>query len=519
MAMLSFCSLDDLSRVSGLASFQECVCLDLEQCKGKLKPFKKSDRILIVGAGPGGVHMASRLKQMGYNKTTLLERSDRVGGKSLTLYLSTKHPGECTQQKGPAGEVDVSGCVAHDMGTCFLHNGYHTIRDLVQEYGLTTVVAPEGRAMFSHFAKDSLSSQSMQEFVTSSIMDGVRKGKIKVPWYAVSEKLKVLGALITAVKQYNAIHESLFGKVEFSMPPRLNASVLQKINKTFAEFLEDNNLHALSGFLMFAHAAQGYGYVTSIPALYGLWWISPELLNGYVQMSFRQQLEKIYNPSMKNGIGRMCQSIRGCWIQSLVSWLVGGDANAVKRTTTMLPEGYEKIWTTMAEKDGLDIRFGVDIMEIDRQLDKEDAGVLVTYTQDGQKKTEEYDFLIYSGPHAHAKKFVKDVANQEQRIFSSLKSFVLATTLYTSDPVKDYTDKEHKSPIMYSADKMADSSQDGSWYADRYDDLIFADLWNPGLQTRVEIPNGRGDMREILAHCHALLLSTVHEAATCFERG
>lgn len=32
---------------------------------------------------------------------------------------------------------------------------------------------------------------------------------------------------------------------------------------------------------------------------------------------------------------------------------------------------------------------------------------------------------------------------------------------------------------------MADSSQDGSWYADRYDDLIFADLWNPGLQTRV----------------------------------
>ena len=41
-------------------------------------------------------------------------------------------------------------------------------------------------------------------------------------------------------------------------------------------FLEKNNLHALSGFLMFAHAAQGYGYVTSIPAFYGLWWISPE---------------------------------------------------------------------------------------------------------------------------------------------------------------------------------------------------------------------------------------------------
>lgn len=66
-----------------------------------------------------------------------------------------------------------------------------------------------------------------------------------------------------------------------------------RINMTFAKFLEENDMHALSGFLMFAHAAQGYGYVTSIPALYGLWWISPELLNGYIQMSFREQLEKL----------------------------------------------------------------------------------------------------------------------------------------------------------------------------------------------------------------------------------
>ena len=229
--------------------------------------------------GPAGVHMASRLKQLGYTKTTILERSDRVGGKSLTLYLN--ETGECTQQKDPTGKVDTASCVAHDMGTCFLHNGYHTIRDLMDEYGLTTVVAPEGRAMFSHYAKDFLSSQSMQEFVTSSIMDGVRKGKIKVPWFAFSEKLKVLGALITAVKQYNKLHASLLGEVEFSMPSRPTQSVLKQLNKTFKEFLEDNNLHALSGFLMFAHAAQGYGYVTSIPALYGLWWISPELLNGF----------------------------------------------------------------------------------------------------------------------------------------------------------------------------------------------------------------------------------------------
>jgi len=452
----------------------------------KMKPFKPTDRIGIVGAGPAGVHMASRLKQMGYLKTTLFERSDRVGGKSLTLYLNES--GECVQQKDPkSGQVDTSSCVAHDMGTCFLHNGYHIIRDLVAEYNLTSVIAPEGRAMFSHFAADSLSSQSMQEFVTSSIMDGVKKKVIKVPWYAFTEKLKVLGALLTAVKKYNELHESLFGKVEFSMPPRPSASVLEKINMTFAKFLEENDMHALSGFLMFAHAAQGYGYVTSIPALYGLWWISPELLNGYVQMSFREQLETVYNPSMKGHMGRLCQSMQGCWVWGLVSWLVGGDAKPVRRTTTMLPEGYEKIWTTMVEKDGLDVRYGVDILEkgIDRQLHNHSAPILIKYKQHGKLVTEEFDFLIYSAPHAHAQKYVKDVVSNEQRIFSQLKSFVLATTLYTSPPVKDYTDEKHQLPIMYSADKMADSSQDGSWYADRYDDYIFGHVWNPQMQVRV----------------------------------
>lgn len=469
------------SLLLGLAAQSVAVRFDVD-ASTRGKHFQKEDRIAIIGAGPAGVHMASRLKQMGYTKTTIFERSDRVGGKSLTLYLN--RTGECTQEKDETGKVDTASCVAHDMGTCFLHNGYHTIRDLVDEYDLTPVAAPEGRAMFSHFAK---SSQSMPDFVTSSIMDGIKKGKIKVPWYAATTKLKVLCALITAVKQYNELHASLFGEVEFSMPSRPNEEVLKKIDMTFAEFLETNGLHALSGFLMFAHAAQGYGYVKSIPALYGLWWISPELLNGYVQMSFREQLEKFNDPSMKNGAGRFLQSMRGRWVRGLVAWLVGGKAKPVKRTTTMLPEGYEKIWTTMAEKDGLNIRFGVHIEEqgIDRQLDQPNAPVVIQYTQDGEKKSEEFDFLIYSGPHAHAKTYVKDIATKEERIFSRLRSFVLATTLYISAPVKGYTDEKHQIPIMYAADKMADASQDGTWYADRYDDLIFAQTFNTELQPRV----------------------------------
>ena len=65
---------------------------------------------------------------------------------------------------------------------------------------------------------------------------------------------------------------------------------------TYLEFLQTNDMRALAGFLMFAHAVQGYGYISTIPAFYGLSWISPEVLNGYVQMSFRKRLEEVFNP-------------------------------------------------------------------------------------------------------------------------------------------------------------------------------------------------------------------------------
>ena len=32
---------------------------------------------------------------------------------------------------------------------------------------------------------------------------------------------------------------------------------------------------------------------------------------------------------------------------------------------------------------------------------------------------------------------------------------------------------------MYSADKMSGPKADGSWYADRYDDIIFGEVYNP----------------------------------------
>lgn len=429
--------------------------------------------------------MASRLKRLGYSKVTLLERTHRVGGKSFTLYRDAQGR-SCKQAKDEAtGVVNTETCISFEMGTCFLHNGYHTVRDLVKEYGLTPEVAPEGRAMFSHHAKDQWSSQEMSDFVTAAVMSLIEAGKVKRSWWvpSFSQTLTVMDALTDAVAKYNSLHAKIFGKQEFSFPERLSQDSLKLIDVTFAEFLESNGLHALAAFLTFAHAAQGYGYVKSIPAFYGLWWISPELLNGYIQMSMHEKIEECKLMAKASNTRPMRE-----FLKLLAKTFVGGDADAVLRTTTMLPEGYGKLWDAMHEHEGLDVRFGVEIKEggIDRQLDEAGAGVKVTYRQNGGSwRTEEFDFLLYTAPFAHSHKFVKDVTPAENSIFSQLKSFVLATTLYQSDAVKGYTEPSVSAPIMYNTDKMDNSTMDGTWYADRNDPAILGNDRRVHGQTRV----------------------------------
>ena len=52
-----------------------------------------SSKIGIVGAGPSGVHMAYELKQKGFTDVTILERSNRIGGKGEHFqYRGFKHP-------------------------------------------------------------------------------------------------------------------------------------------------------------------------------------------------------------------------------------------------------------------------------------------------------------------------------------------------------------------------------------------------------------------------------------------
>ena len=48
---------------------------------------RANDKVCIVGAGPAGLHMALSLKDKGYQKIKIFEKTDRHGGKSKDIII------------------------------------------------------------------------------------------------------------------------------------------------------------------------------------------------------------------------------------------------------------------------------------------------------------------------------------------------------------------------------------------------------------------------------------------------
>ena len=49
---------------------------------------RQDENVCIVGAGPAGIDMALRLKDKGYSKITMFEKTGRVGGKSYDTQIN-----------------------------------------------------------------------------------------------------------------------------------------------------------------------------------------------------------------------------------------------------------------------------------------------------------------------------------------------------------------------------------------------------------------------------------------------
>ena len=76
-------------------------------------PQRLNDRIAVIGAGPGGIHMALLLKEKGFTNVQVLEKTDQIGGKSRSI-----------ERRG----------AVHEMGTVYLSKDYQMIKDLSEKY-------------------------------------------------------------------------------------------------------------------------------------------------------------------------------------------------------------------------------------------------------------------------------------------------------------------------------------------------------------------------------------------------
>ena len=115
------------------------------------------------------LHMARMLQKKGYHDITILEKTDRVGGKSLTLYFDSDNH-ECNQGL----EKPNWGCAQMEMGTCFLHNGYDRVRNFNKELSLHKELPPIVDLHNRSGAKTGVKQVQAQSIMSQEHFDGER---------------------------------------------------------------------------------------------------------------------------------------------------------------------------------------------------------------------------------------------------------------------------------------------------------------------------------------------------------
>ena len=199
-------------------------------------PHCKTSRIGIVGAGPSGLHMAYELKQRGFTDVTVVEATNRIGGKS--------------------NSVELNG-VSNTLSTLLVGPDYaETVIPLFQRFGLFNMT----RFNLQYHLSNDASSPAVNA-IEVLVAEGF------TPTQLLQEAAK-----------YIEIHRSLFGNYEGELMRRPHPETMKRISGRFDVFLQRHNLHALMRFLDLTTAAAGYNQAHRLSTIQGLLWNTPRYL-------------------------------------------------------------------------------------------------------------------------------------------------------------------------------------------------------------------------------------------------
>jgi NAD(P)-binding Rossmann-like domain len=226
----------------------------------KSLPQDKGALIVIIGAGVSGLLFAHELHKLRYTNVLLLEKSNRYGGKTLSLRV-------------PDGSArPLTATTICELGTCYMSPAYD---EMVQALAAFTV----GNERFDCAPGAERGMVDGTDGVLSFKEYGLKLAK---EWL-VSKGLdgdpeQVKEALVLSAGRYVYIRGEIFGSSGGIMPktqPKGNPYGI--FTTSFEQFLDDYEMGVLKGFMLYAYEVQGYGALARIPAYYGLLWITPDI--------------------------------------------------------------------------------------------------------------------------------------------------------------------------------------------------------------------------------------------------